>query len=177
LDLLGTTIDIETGGWLNSVSVGPQPPVDSYYEYLLDGYRLFGDHDLQLWFQTLTAALQKRQWDAAGGHARYAQVQFQSGTLVNNHESELAAFWAGSLAEAGIHDRHRRHHTAHDSRRPHAGVLVLREHEVLLSPVRRLTAFRLQGQLPEYRRQGFHRTATRYQVSLRRSAVLSASSR
>jgi len=104
LDLLGTTIDIETGGWLNSVSVGPQPPVDSYYEYLLDGYRLFGDPDLQLWFQTLTAALQKRQWDAAGGHAWYAQVQFQSGTLVNNHESELAAFWAGSLAEAGMHD-------------------------------------------------------------------------
>lgn len=101
LDLLGTTIDVETGGWLNTVSVGPQPPVDSYFEYLLDGYHLFGDRDLLAWFQTLTAALQRRQWDLQGGHWWYRQVQFQTGTLVNNRESELAAFWAGSLGEAG----------------------------------------------------------------------------
>ncbi len=102
LDLIATTIDIETGRWLSTVSVGPQPPVDSYYEYLLDGYQLFGDTDLLAWFRTLTAALQSRQWDTEGGRKWYRRVLFQTGTLVDNHESELAAFWAGSLAEAGM---------------------------------------------------------------------------
>lgn len=102
LDLIATTINVETGKWLSTVSAGPQPPVDSYYEYLLDGYHLFGDPDLLVWFQTLTTALQKRQWDAEGGHEWYRRVQFQTGTLVDNHESELAAFWAGNLAEAGM---------------------------------------------------------------------------
>ena len=102
LDLIATTIDIESGRWLSAVSVGPQPPVDSYYEYLLDGYHLFDDPDLLTWFKTLTAALQRRQWNAQGGHFWYQQVEFQTGTLVNNRESELAAFWAGNLAEAGM---------------------------------------------------------------------------
>lgn len=102
LDLVATTIDIETGRWLSGVSVGPQPPVDSYYEYLLDGYHLFDDPDLLTWFQTLAAALQGLQWDLDGGHYWYRQVEFQTGTLVNNRESELAAFWAGNLAEAGM---------------------------------------------------------------------------
>jgi hypothetical protein len=102
LDLIATTINVETGRWLSTVSVGPQPPVDSYYEYLLDGYQLFGDTDLLAWFRTLTAALQSRQWDAEGGRKWYRRVLFQTGTLVDNHESELAAFWAGSLAEAGM---------------------------------------------------------------------------
>ncbi len=102
LDLLGTTIDVETGGWLDAVSVGPQPPVDSYYEYLYDGYRLFGDADLLAWFTTLTAGLQRRQWDEVAGRGWYRQVQFQSGTQLNTYESSLAAFWAGSLGEAGM---------------------------------------------------------------------------
>ena len=102
LDLIATTIDVETGRWRSTVSVGPQPPVDSYYEYLLDGYHVFGDRDLLAWFQTLTAALQKRQWDTQGGRKWYQQVEFQTGTLVSNRESELASFWAGSLAEAGM---------------------------------------------------------------------------
>jgi len=102
LDLIATTIDVETGRWRSAVSVGPQPPVDSYYEYLLDGYHLFDDPDLLAWFTTLTAALQKRQWDVQDGRYWYRQVAFQTGTLVSNRESELAAFWAGSLAEAGM---------------------------------------------------------------------------
>lgn len=102
LDLLGTTIDVETGGWLDAVSVGPQPPVDSYYEYLLDAYRLLGDQELLGWFKTLTAGLQSRQWDLTGGRGWYRRVQSQSGAEINTHESELAAFWAGTLAEAGM---------------------------------------------------------------------------
>jgi len=102
LDLIATTIDVESGRWRSGVSVGPQPPVDSYFEYLRDGYQLFGDRDLLAWFQTLTAALQERQWDTVDGRHWYRQVQFQTGTLINNRESELSAFWAGSLAEAGM---------------------------------------------------------------------------
>src|SRR5713226_1143807 len=102
IDLIATTLDIESGRWLSAVSVGPQPPVDSYYEYLLDGYHIFDDPDLLTWFKTLTAAVQRRQWDAQGGHFWYQQVEFQTGTLVNNRESELTAFWAGNLAEAGM---------------------------------------------------------------------------
>jgi mannosyl-oligosaccharide alpha-1,2-mannosidase len=102
LDLIATTINVETGTWLNRVSVGPQPPVDSFYEYLLDGYNLFGDAELLSWFKTMTAALQMHQWDRQFGQFWYQPVEFQTGALINYEESELAAFWAGNLAEAGM---------------------------------------------------------------------------
>jgi mannosyl-oligosaccharide alpha-1,2-mannosidase len=102
LDLIGTTIDVETGAWLDHVSAGPQPPADSYYEYLQDGSRFLGDPDLALWFQTLSSAMQRLQWDESGGRGWYRRVQLETGTEVDTHESELAAFWAGNLAEAGM---------------------------------------------------------------------------
>ena len=60
LDLIGTTIDGETGAWLDHVSAGPQPPVDSYYEYLQDGSRFLDDPELALWFQTLSSMTELR---------------------------------------------------------------------------------------------------------------------
>ncbi len=55
IHLIGENIDVETGEWLNTSShicAG----IDSYYEYLLKAYLLFGDQDLKpIWEKSLTA--------------------------------------------------------------------------------------------------------------------------
>ncbi len=55
IHLVGENIDVETGKWLNTSShicAG----IDSYYEYLLKSYLLFGDPDLKpIWEKSLTA--------------------------------------------------------------------------------------------------------------------------
>ncbi|MBE7212973.1 MAG: glycoside hydrolase family 47 protein, partial [Gluconacetobacter diazotrophicus] len=53
LDLLGTTIDCETGAWIDPVDVSIDQPTDSFYEYLWGGYALFGDVDCLRWFRCL----------------------------------------------------------------------------------------------------------------------------
>ncbi|MGQ1889117.1 glycoside hydrolase family 47 protein [Thermophagus sp. OGC60D27] len=55
LNLVGEIINVETGEWLNTSShicAG----IDSYYEYLLKSYLLFGDEDLKaIWDQSVEA--------------------------------------------------------------------------------------------------------------------------
>jgi mannosidase alpha-like ER degradation enhancer 2 len=58
LDLLGSSIDAETGQWLDTeshISGG----IDSYYEYLWKCWRLFGDKDChRMWNEAIPAANQ-----------------------------------------------------------------------------------------------------------------------
>nr|NQU90219.1 glycoside hydrolase family 47 protein [Bacteroidota bacterium] len=55
IKLVGENIDVETGEWLNETShicAG----IDSYYEYLLKSYILFGDADIKpIWDQSIAA--------------------------------------------------------------------------------------------------------------------------
>jgi mannosyl-oligosaccharide alpha-1,2-mannosidase len=60
IDLVADTIDIETGQWKSRrTSIGP--PIDSYFEYLWDGWQLFGDADFKQWYDVHTAAIVNRQ--------------------------------------------------------------------------------------------------------------------
>src|SRR5436305_7134754 len=52
LDLVGTTLDIETGAWINNTA-SVNPPVDSFFEYLFDAWDLFGDREIKRWYDTL----------------------------------------------------------------------------------------------------------------------------
>lgn len=55
LDLVGEVINVETGEWVNTSShicAG----IDSYYEYLIKSYLLFGDEDLKhIWDKSIAA--------------------------------------------------------------------------------------------------------------------------
>jgi mannosyl-oligosaccharide alpha-1,2-mannosidase len=101
LDLLGTSIDVETGDWVNTVDTAPNPPVDSFYEYLWNGWQLFGDGDLRKWYRLLTAAIVKNQAVRTGGRLWFQQVDFQTGAPMGTRQVELAAFYPYVLVNGG----------------------------------------------------------------------------
>ena len=106
IDLVADTINIETGSWISRrASIGP--PTDSYFEYLWDGWQLFGDADFKRWYDVHTAAIVKYQATRVDGKLWFPQVDFETGAILDHHQSELASFYAGLLAQGG--DRARAH--------------------------------------------------------------------
>ncbi|WP_217649613.1 glycoside hydrolase family 47 protein [Saccharopolyspora flava] len=109
LGLLPHDINAETGRWRNrEATIGP--PGDSYYEYLWDGYRLFGDPDLKHWYDTLTEAILARQAERRDGHLWFPQIDAFTGEVLSREQSVLAGFYAGLLAESGHVDEGRAYH-------------------------------------------------------------------
>ncbi len=100
LDLIPDTIDVETGKWKSRrATIGP--PSDSYYEYLWGGWFLFRDPDLKHWFDVHTAATLAHQAVRVDDGLWFAQVDYETGAVIDQHQSELAAFYAGLLAKSG----------------------------------------------------------------------------
>jgi mannosyl-oligosaccharide alpha-1,2-mannosidase len=101
LDLLGTSVDAATGRWSDTESVAPNPPVDSFYEYLWGGYALLGDTRLRDWYRLLTRAILAHQADTSTGELWFRQVDPDTGAPEGSGQSELAAFYAGLLGKGG----------------------------------------------------------------------------
>jgi hypothetical protein len=100
LDLLGTFIHIETGDWLLPLDVAPNPPVDSFYEYLWGGWAMFRDRETRDWYRLLTRAIVERMSERVNGLLWFRPVDFQTGApFPLALQSELAAFYAGLLAK------------------------------------------------------------------------------
>ncbi|MDE2182795.1 MAG: glycoside hydrolase family 47 protein [Alphaproteobacteria bacterium] len=100
IDLVADTINIETGAWQSRrASIGP--PCDSYFEYLWDGWQLFGDRDLKEWYDVHARAIAKHQAVQVDGRLWFPQVDFETGAILDHHQSELAAFYAGLLGQGG----------------------------------------------------------------------------
>jgi mannosyl-oligosaccharide alpha-1,2-mannosidase len=108
LDLVGTSLNVETGAWVDRDST-VNPPVDSFYEYLFDGFDLFGDRDLLAWFRTLTDSIVARQSIEIDGNLWFSTVDFETGEETSRRQSELAAFYAGLLGQGGYLDLGRRY--------------------------------------------------------------------
>ena len=100
LDLVGTTLDIETGAWVNTTA-SVNPPVDSFFEYLFDGWDLFGDRDLKRWYDILTAAVIRFEAEEFGGHTWFRRVDEDTGVVRDRRTSELTSFYAGLLGQSG----------------------------------------------------------------------------
>lgn len=100
IGLLADKIDATTGQWLSRrATIGP--PSDSYYEYLWDGWQLFGDADLKAMYKVCTAAILKHQSVRHGGHLWFADVDFGTGKRLSSEQDELASFYGGLLAQGG----------------------------------------------------------------------------
>lgn len=100
IDLVADTINIETGAWVSRrASIGP--PSDSYFEYLWDGWQLFGDADFKRMYDVHTAAIVRYQAQEVNGDLWFPQVDFETGAVQDHHQSELAAFYAGLLVQGG----------------------------------------------------------------------------
>jgi Glycosyl hydrolase family 47 len=100
LDLVGTTLNVETGAWTDRDST-INPPVDSYYEYLWDGWDLFRDADLLRWYRTHTEAILGRQAIDIDGRLWFNTVDYETGVETSREQSELASFYAGLLGQSG----------------------------------------------------------------------------
>ncbi|KAL1340196.1 hypothetical protein AAHE18_U100100 [Arachis hypogaea] len=107
LNLVGAHINVLTGEWTQK-DAGIGTSIDSFYEYLLKAYLLFGDEEYLYIFQEAYAAamhyLYHDPW--------YVEVNMDSAAIVWPLFNSLQAFWPGLQVLAGDIDPAIRTHAA-----------------------------------------------------------------
>src|SRR5205823_6089754 len=100
IGLVGSTIDVETGAWVDTdshISGG----IDSYYEYLWKCWLLFGDKDCQEMWQASISAVNKYLADEVRGELWYGHADMNTGKLTVPQYGALDAFFPALLAHSG----------------------------------------------------------------------------
>ncbi|XP_066974398.1 ER degradation-enhancing alpha-mannosidase-like protein 1 isoform X2 [Macrobrachium rosenbergii] len=105
--LLGNVVDVNTGKWMGELS-GVGAGLDSYFEYLLKSYILFGDpEDYVMFNKTYTLAKQYMRRGRAncnsgfGEHPLYVNVDMKTGLTHSTWIDSLQAAFAGIQVLAG----------------------------------------------------------------------------
>ncbi|KAI9345314.1 glycoside hydrolase, partial [Obelidium mucronatum] len=98
LNLLGNTIEIDSGVWLQKLS-GIGAGADSFYEYLLKSYILFGDPEYYTMFEKAYKAIMTFNKDDNGYF--YKNVDMDNGSQMTNWVDSLSAFFPGLQVLAG----------------------------------------------------------------------------
>lgn len=107
IGLVGSTINVETGAWVNTRShIGGG--IDSYYEYLLKSWLLFDDEDCRAMWKESIAAVNRHLADEAAGDLWYGRADMQTGKRLATRYGALDAFLPAVLALGGDLDRARR---------------------------------------------------------------------
>jgi mannosidase alpha-like ER degradation enhancer 2 len=104
LGLVGSVVDVESGDWLDAsshVSGG----IDSYYEYLLKAWLLFGDEDFRTMWESGRDALHAHLAHEVGGRLWYGQVDMLTGERTATRFGALDAFLPAVLALGGDVER------------------------------------------------------------------------
>jgi mannosidase alpha-like ER degradation enhancer 2 len=104
IGLVGTTIDVETGEWENRDS-HISGRIDSYYEYLLKAWLLFGDDDFREMWEASIGPVNRYLADEVEGRLWYGHGDMDSGERTATRFGALDAFWPGVLALSGDLDR------------------------------------------------------------------------
>ncbi len=100
IGLVGSSINVETGKWIDPIS-HISGGIDSYYEYLLKCSILFGDKDCERMVKTSFAAVNKYVADQTPNGLWYAQVNMNTGQKIATHYGALDAFFPAELALSG----------------------------------------------------------------------------
>mmetsp|Transcript_11872 Transcript_11872/g.43430 ORF Transcript_11872/g.43430 Transcript_11872/m.43430 type:complete len:754 (-) Transcript_11872:1536-3797(-) len=99
-DLFGTTINVETGAWINK-SGGIGAGIDSYFEYLLKAHILFSRQNcgVDFWhmFRKSYEAANRYMFDNSWFH----EVDMRTGSPTHHQMTSLQAFWPGVQVMAG----------------------------------------------------------------------------
>ncbi|KAK3162094.1 hypothetical protein QOZ80_1BG0085310 [Eleusine coracana subsp. coracana] len=107
LNLVGAHINVFTGEWTQK-DAGIGTSIDSFYEYLLKAYLLFGDEEyLYIFREAYKAAMHYLHHDPW-----YVEVNMNSGATVWPLFNSLQAFWPGLQVLAGDVDPAIRTHAA-----------------------------------------------------------------
>ena len=107
IGLVGSTINVETGAWIDATS-HISGGIDSYYEYLLKSWLLFGDKDCEKMWKTSVQAINRYLSDNTKNGLWYAQVDMNTGKKIATHFGALDAFFPAVLARAGELENARR---------------------------------------------------------------------
>ncbi len=106
--LVGLNINVETGEWTNkdaSIAGG----IDSYYEYLLKCWKLFGDEDCKkMWDESIGPINQYLADESREGELWYGHADMDTGARTSTTYGALDAFMPGLLALGGDLDRAKR---------------------------------------------------------------------
>jgi len=100
IGLVGTTININTGEWINKES-HISGMIDSYYEYLLKGWLLFDDDDFKTMWETSIEAVNKYLSDSFENEMWYGHGDMEKGEITKTEFGALDAFFPAVLALSG----------------------------------------------------------------------------
>ena len=106
-NLLGSVINVETGKWVNTVG-GIGANGDSFHEYALKSYLMFGDEDYLDIFVSSYKAVMKYYHKPAGW---FIDAEMSTGDDRHYSLSALQKFWPGLQALIGDIDKSRLSHT------------------------------------------------------------------
>lgn len=104
LGLVGTVIDVETGEWRNTES-HVSGMIDSYYEYLLKAWLLFGDDDFRQMWEQSRDAIHRHLAMEVDGTLWYGRVDMLTGETTATTSGALDAFLPAVLALGGDLER------------------------------------------------------------------------
>jgi mannosidase alpha-like ER degradation enhancer 2 len=108
IGLVGTGINVETGKWTDTDS-HISGAIDSYYEYLLKCWLLFGDQDCKRMWRGSIAAINKYLADEVpsehGPELWYGHADMNTGKRTATTYGALDAFFPAVLARSGDLDR------------------------------------------------------------------------
>ncbi len=107
IGLVGEQINVLTGEWVRTSShVGGY--IDSYYEYLLKSWLLFGDQDFKTMWDSSIDSVNRYLADTTYGGLWYGQVEMNSGIRTSTRYGSLEAFMPALLVLGGDVTRARR---------------------------------------------------------------------
>ena len=104
IGLVGTNINVETGEWTDTES-HISGMIDSYYEYMLKAYLLFGDENFKNMYYTSMEAVNKYLPEEVETGFWYGRVDMNTGKRTHSLFGALDAFMPGMLALGGDLDR------------------------------------------------------------------------
>lgn len=107
IGLVGSTINIETGKWIDTTS-HISGGIDSYYEYLIKCARLFDDKDCETMWKTSIESLNKYLAHEVPTGLWYGSVNMATGERIATHFGALDAFFPAVLALSGDLNRAKR---------------------------------------------------------------------
>ncbi|MEW5318101.1 MAG: hypothetical protein WDW38_009352 [Sanguina aurantia] len=100
--LVGSSMDTLTHHWISKeTTIGPG--ADSYYEYLLKAYLMFGDEKyLEMFGSVYTSTMQYLKMPGTyRGYSFLVDVSMDTGRITKPYVSSLSAFWPGMQALIG----------------------------------------------------------------------------
>ena len=100
IGLVGTQINVETGEWTNTDS-HISGMIDSYYEYLIKAYLLFGDKDFKIMYDESIKSVNKHLLDSVSTGWWYAHADMNTGEKTQTVFGSLDAFMPAMLVLGG----------------------------------------------------------------------------